>query len=66
MVDGKKPVLISVKQAAKAMSLSERTVWRMLERGELESGKVNGVRRVTVASVEKRIASALEATREQA
>lgn len=65
MVNGK-PVLISVKQAAKAMSLSERTVWRMLERGELESGKVNGARRVTVASVEKCIASALEAERGQA
>lgn len=65
MVDGK-PVLISVGQAAKALSLSERTVWRMIERREIESVKLNGSRRVTAASVEARIAEALEAAREEA
>lgn len=36
----------SVKRAAEAMDLSERTVWELVRRGELESIKIGASRRI--------------------
>lgn len=44
-------VAFTVPDAAKAMSLGERTVWELVRTGELESVKVGRARRVTRATV---------------
>lgn len=44
-------LLITVKQAAEALQISERTVFMLIDEGFLESVKIGGSRRVSMDSV---------------
>ena len=46
------PLLLSVRQAAGYIGLSESNCWRMIGRGELKSVKVDGRRYVPVQDAE--------------
>jgi excisionase family DNA binding protein len=53
---------LSIADAAKALTLSERTIWRMIENGKIKSVKVSERRRViTAAEVARILAGGVEA-----
>jgi excisionase family DNA binding protein len=46
---------LSIADAAKALTLSDRTIWRMIENGKIKSVKVSERRRVILAAEIDRI-----------
>lgn len=52
------PVLISVKEAAKALSLGRTTVYELINDGQLETVKLGSRRLVKVASMRRLIDAA--------
>jgi excisionase family DNA binding protein len=51
-------VLVSVREAAGRLGVSERTVWRLLDRGELRALRLGRVVRIPVASLQSLVARA--------
>lgn len=47
-----KPLAVTVRQAAQALAVSDRTIRRLLSSGELVEVRVRGARRVQYASLE--------------
>src|SRR5699024_1085794 len=46
------PIAITIKEAARLLAVSERTIRRMLDAGELDAVKIRGATRVLYASLE--------------
>ena len=55
------PIVVSVKRARVLLSLSHHQIYRLLNRGELQSAKFGRARRITVASIQDYIKRHLEA-----
>lgn len=45
--------MLSVRETAKRLYVSERTVWRLLEDGQLPRVKVRGVTRIPTSAVDR-------------
>jgi Helix-turn-helix domain len=56
MPDGLKPLVVSPLQARKLLSISMGGLYNLLNSGALESFRVGGSRRITVASIERFVA----------
>ena len=54
--DGLKPLLVSPSQARKLLGVSLGTLYNFMNQGLLESFRVGGSRRITVASIERFVA----------
>lgn len=52
------PVLISVKEAAKALGLGRTTIYELINGGQLEAVKLGSRRLIKVASMQRLIAGA--------
>lgn len=46
-------LLITVKQAAEALQVSQRTIWNLIERGDLWSVKIANTRRVPLDEIRR-------------
>jgi excisionase family DNA binding protein len=47
------PMLVSLSEACERLSLSRRTVWRLIEDGHLQSVKVRGKRMITAEALRR-------------
>lgn len=55
-------LLYTVREAAALLSVSENTVWNLLQRGELRGVKVGRSRKITADELQRYVASLSEAT----
>ena len=55
------PIVVSVKRAKVLLDLSHHQIYRLINRGELQSAKFGRARRITVASIRDYIKRHLEA-----
>jgi excisionase family DNA binding protein len=55
------PLLYRVREAALKLTISESKMWELLARGEVESIKIDGSRRITPAALEAYIARQADA-----
>lgn len=53
-------LLLTVAQAARKLGIGERTIWRLLQRGELPATRVGRIVRIPVRELEVWIASRTE------
>ena len=52
----RRPLVVTVKEAADLLAISERTAWRLVSTGELKSVRIGRARRIRVESIETLIA----------
>jgi excisionase family DNA binding protein len=55
------PIVVSVRKARQLLDLSHHQIYRLINRGELQSAKFGRARRITVASIQDYIKRHLEA-----
>lgn len=52
-MDGPAPILVTIEDAAKLLTIGRTTIYQLLRSKALESVKIGGARRITLASVLK-------------
>jgi excisionase family DNA binding protein len=50
------PLLFRVNEAAQKLSISKSKMWELLARGDIESVKIDGARRITPAALDAYVA----------
>lgn len=51
------PMLLRVPEAARQLSIGNSKMWELVARGEIESVKIDGARRISRQAIERYIAS---------